>query len=128
MSKQFEPEIGQAIFSNGSAFEYGMQRHVESGLRHLGELVSKGKYGDDPTCNNGSRFSNDVFSLRSYCWCDGEGEGHEQGCPPNFVCGDFAASWYKHAGRGHSQSRPVSHDEWAKIMERCLSSLRKEAK
>jgi hypothetical protein len=121
----FEPELGQIIFGNaGSSFEFEMQYHVDAGIHALGALVAplcEGGY--DPTSNTGAEYANSTFVLRAYCWCDETRSGHEEGCPPNFVCGDFAATWYKHAGRGHSQSRLLSEKEWLSIMTRCLSSL-----
>src|ERR1039458_7811780 len=118
----FQPEIGQAVFSNTPWEAVAMQPHVEAGLEALGKIVSKGEWGDDPTVNTCVQFENDVFALRAYCWCHGEGD-HRDGCPPNFECGDFTAAWYKHVGRGNSQCRDISTAEWSVILQKCLASL-----
>ena len=124
----FPPELGQMVWSNTPWHQHEMQPMVESGLRLLGELVRPlmpEEYGrhSAPTENAAQVFENEVFVLRAYCWCDGELAGHEHGCPPNFVCGDFAACWYKYLGRGSSQSRTLTEAEWRQIMQRCLESL-----
>jgi hypothetical protein len=120
----FEPELGQAIFSNSPWGEVETPSYVSGGIDYLGFCVSDGYHEKDPTANSGCEpFDNGTFQMRPYCWCDGEGEGHEDGCPPNFVCGDFEARWYKHARRGASQNKHVSMKEWRQIMVRCLTSL-----
>lgn len=119
----FEPELGQFLFSNTEMFEHDVPPFIETSLDALGDLVSEGRYENNPTSNTGAEFSNDVFQLRAYCWCDGEAEGHEDGCPPNFVCGDLAITWYKHSHRGASMSRPVPFAEWLTIFAKCVNSL-----
>jgi hypothetical protein len=120
---EYVPELGQLLFSNGGVYRHEMQPHVEAGLDLLGLLVQP-RVGHNPCVNHGGpEFTNDTFTIRSYCWCDGEREGHEENCPPNFVCGDFAAAWYKHLGRGGTQSKPLSIHEWTAVMARCIDSL-----
>jgi hypothetical protein len=122
----FEPELGQEVFSNSPWHSTPMQHFVESGLGTLGDLVSEGEWGNDPTVNTGALFANEVFALRAYCWCDGEAKGHENGCPPNFEfkCEPpFTARWYKHVGRGNSQERPLTVKEWLLILTACVESL-----
>ena len=122
MNTPFDPELGQLVFGGGADFDYEMEEHVKSGLAELGALLAP-ILGQDPTDNVAEAFANDVFSLRSYCWCGNSRPGHEEACPPNFVCGDFGASWYKWLGRGGSQPRPLAAAEWAGILRRCCDSL-----
>jgi len=91
---------------------------VTSGLRLLSELICELK-GNDP---DEFGFNNEVFIIRSYCWCDGEASGHDIACPPNFECGDFEVDWYKHIGRG-MEYEEINAEEWRKIMIKCLQSL-----
>lgn len=119
----FVPELGQAAFG-GPWEEIRMQGFVKSGLSALGELCKGGTdTGEDPTSNTGAEFVNDVFELRSYCWCDGEGEHAEEGCPPNFKHGDFEARWYKYLGRSGSQNRKLTAAEWDEMFEACVASV-----
>jgi hypothetical protein len=131
---RYEPELGQAIFSNTPWGEIEMQEMVEWGIALLGEIVTpltepqpNGEYLD-PCANTGTEFENDVFSIRAYCWCDGE--RHPEGCPPNFEYREgpsksviFSACWYKYLGRGGSQSRELTPPQWAYIVRRCLESV-----
>lgn len=119
----FEPELGQMLFGNTEYFEHEVPPFIESCLDALGDLVSNGVYADNPTSNTGAAFSNDTFQMRSYCWCDGELDGHQDGCPPNFVFGDLAITWYKHSHRGASMSREVTFQEWLPIFMKCVNSL-----
>lgn len=119
----FEPELGQMLFSNMESFPHEVPPFIEACLDALGDLVSKGRYEDNPTSNTGAAFENDVFQMRAYCWCDGEAEGHQDGCPPNFVCGDLTITWYKHSHRGASMSREVAFKEWLAIFTKCVNSL-----
>ena len=123
MTEQFEPELGQLLFSNAPLEEFDMQRHVQLGIEQLGlylQVTKILKY--NPVSNTGAEFSNDVFSIRAYCWCDGD--KHPNGCPPNFECGDFKVSWYKYLGRGSSQSRALSTEEWDAIFRKCMDSIK----
>lgn len=135
----YQPELGQLAF--GANFHpTPMANYVQAGLRRLGAAVApESDSGADPTDNTGAEFENEVFTLRGFCWCDGEADGHQQGCPPNFefkgrvprpdqkpertALAPFEADWYKYLGRGSSQSRKVSSAEWARIEELCLASI-----
>lgn len=124
MSK-YEPELGQMLFSNSRWNQLDTPSYVTEGLGLLGAIISQGRFAYDPTGNVGPEadFENDVFAMRAFCWCDGDFAGHEDGCPPNFVCGDFVAGWYKHSQRGASQNREMPIQEWARMMTACLASL-----
>ncbi len=119
--RAFQPELSQMCYSNTPWQRLEMEHHVEVGLQLLGALISGSQGDEDPTGNTGACFSNDVFALRAYCWCDGT--EHPLGCPPNFKYKDFEACWYKHVGRGNSQNRAMPLDEWKKVMVDCISSL-----
>lgn len=121
----FEPELGQAVFSNSPWGEVDTPDYVTEGIGLLTSITAEGDWERDVTGNHGpaGNLDNGTFALRAYCWCDGDEKGHENGCPPNFQCGDFEARWYKHAGRGASQNREVTAREWGSIIVRCLRSL-----
>lgn len=125
------PELGQAIFSHGAFHEVAVSRHVHNGLLLIGEAIGT-KRGDwdrswgSLTSNSGADpYEDDVFVMRTFCWCDGDAAGHEELCPPNFEfkSTDLKVSWYKHAGRGDSMNRRVEPQEWAEIEAACLASL-----
>lgn len=133
----YQPELGQLAF--GANFhETPLAGHVRAGLARLGALAApETDSGADPTDNTGASFENAVFSISAFCWCDGEGAGHEEGCPPNFefAGGPFelngkpvsieplVVDWYKYLGRGSTQSRKVTGSEWAKIEAICAVSI-----
>jgi hypothetical protein len=121
----FEPELGQALFSNSPSGEIELEEHVEAGINLLAKLVAGGDWYSDSTVNVGPEadFDNGTFQMRAYCWCDGERPGHEDGCPPNFRHGDFEARWYKHLHRGASQNRPMPAERWRRILIACLGSI-----
>lgn len=120
---KYEPELGQMGFSNSPWEEVEMQDFVENGLRYLADVISQGEWQANPAANVATEFSNDVFEMRSYCWCGGDLKDHEVGCPPNFKCGEFEARYYKYLGRGGSQNEQLSLTEWNEIMMKCLKSL-----
>lgn len=130
----FQPELGQMMFSNTpwtqirtpgyvtdgiGAINDLYVRHVEGGIEdEYGSLYSTGLLR---VVNSAPEVVNDIFALRSYCWCDGEREGHEDGCPPNFehFASGFKAFWYKHSSRGESCNRQLDRTEWMKIQREC---------
>lgn len=129
---EFFPELGQMLFSNGGWQEHDLPEYMVSGLMTLACAIEAQRYGDAAdgtrilTSNYGEEdFCSDVFSMRSYCWCDGELTGHEQACPPNFEMpgADVVVRWYKHVGRGASVNRPVSALEWARLLVCCLEAV-----
>lgn len=124
MSK-YVPEMGQMLFSRTPWNQFDSPSYVTEGIGLIGAIISDGAREYDPTCNVGTEadFENTVFVMRAYCWCDGDFDGHGEGCPPNFVYGDFVAGWYKHSNRGASQNRMMTTQEWRRVMIHCLSSL-----
>lgn len=76
--------------------------------------------------NNGAdSFENEVFALRTYCWCDGSFPGHEDECPPNFehFGSGVKITWYKHVSRGLEFPDDLSHKKWLEILLDCHNSL-----
>lgn len=100
---------------------------VQNGIEILGELIGlKRRDGSYlPGRAGGSPFENEVFIMRAYCWCDGDEDGHEDGCPPNFVHKrtGFECAWYKHCGRGNTQNAELGGMAWRAILIDCLVSL-----
>jgi hypothetical protein len=96
---------------------------VECGLRYLGTEVER-LVGASPCDSSGAEFENDIFSMKAFCWCDGDIKGHEEGCPPNFLHKKtgFCVEWYKYLGRSTEHSE-ISQKEFRKIIAECLESL-----
>lgn len=118
-------ELGQVAFAGNDLLGYDCF-DAEPGLRVLGELLSAQQgvgdgwpvvYGPDDV------FENDVFTIRAYCWCDGD--RHPDGCPPNFVHhgSGWTINWYKHVGRGLSSDRPFDRDAWVGVLWDCIRSI-----
>ncbi len=122
MPESYEPELGQALF--GGPWEENMTPpYVTSGLDVIAERIAEWRGCDQLlVANDGEpEFINDVFAMRSYCWCDGE--SHPAGCPPNFESNGYAARWYKHSHRGQSINSVPGVSEWAQILTACLQSI-----
>ena len=96
----------------------------------------------------GCHFENGVFAIRPYYWgdcdcgaddyneqlsgnCDvTELKDHSEDCSlsqPNFHYKptDFCVDWYKWIGRETEYSDEISDEEWRKMFEHCLDSVRK---
>lgn len=127
-------ELGQWAFSNGQVQEHEADWATD-GLVMLSEIIAeargeiRSKYGYDGllASNSGTdEFDNDTFTMRPYCWCDGDRPSHEMGCPPNFEHkpSGLRISWYKHAGRGvtANQSAPTAICWW-RILNECVESV-----
>lgn len=122
----------QAAFSNGAIYDHDAP-WATTGLRVIAEAVaaSHGNFPDDDgsvetlTGNTGMQpYENATFTMRAYCWCDGEQPGHADGCPPNFEHkpSGLQVSWYKHAGRGVTANQPRP-EHWTAIIAECLDSV-----
>ena len=85
------------------------------------------------TSNVGGEYDGEKFSLRAYCWCEGDGmrtlDGgyihHADGCPPNFEHhrSGLRVEWYKHAGRGAYMNKRLTPDELLGVALDCLSEI-----
>lgn len=107
------------------------------GLHFLAQIIAESR-GDAPdteydsydnllTANYGATaYENEVFTMRSYCLCDGFIEGHEGGCPPNFVYQErnLEISWDKHAGRQITANQSfIGFREWFEVIQDCVNSV-----
>lgn len=100
-----------------------------SGLVMLAEIIAerRGERGYLAGNDGAEPFENDVFAMRTYCWCDEEMPGHEDGCPPNFEYKPTGVqiSWYKHAGRGIECNRPEpTMMRWFEVLADCVRSVK----
>lgn len=79
---------------------------------------------------------NDGVGSAVHCTCDYEGKWakflenneHKKDCPvvvPNFKYKDFEIRWYKYLGRSTSMNKLIDANEFSKILDRCLESVRK---
>lgn len=110
------------------------------GLNMIAEVIAElrgkehGTYGWDGllTSNSGAEdYVNDVFEMRSYCWCDATWEEdpdhpHAHGCPPNFVYKPtgLVITWYKHANRGATSNKHYPGARtWFEIIKHCIGSV-----
>lgn len=105
----FTPELGQACFTNSPWHEVKLPDAYSDVLAMIGHDLDVMLRAGNPASNSGASYECDVFKMRSYCWCDGG--THPNGCPPNFEWRDWRVAWYKHAGRGASCNRLLTHDE-----------------
>lgn len=127
-------EIGQILLTNTETLAFEAD-WATSGLHTIAEVISehrgnkKGKYGYGPllTSNEGDEeFDNETFTMRTYCWCDGAHQGHEDGCPPNFVYkpSGINITWYKHCGRGITANVDwMPALAWHRIINECIESI-----
>lgn len=79
--------------------------------------------------NTALHFSNDVFAIRDFCWCDGRLH-HEDAdgipsCPPNFehFTSGITGEWYKYLGRDTRWSRSPEAPEAIAVLMDCIRSL-----
>lgn len=110
------------------------------GLNMIAEVIAElrgkehGTYGWDGllTSNSGAEhYVNDVFEMRSYCWCDATWEEnpdhpHAHGCPPNFVYKPtgLVITWYKHANRGATSNKKYAGARtWFEVIKHCIGSI-----
>lgn len=89
-----------------------------------GELI---RYGAGS--NSGIHFSNTVFAIRDFCWCDGglhaEDADGIPSCPPNFehFASGITGEWYKHLGRDTRWNRSPEAKEVLAVLMDCIRSL-----
>lgn len=134
-------ELGQILLSNNN-WHRNEAEWATDGLLMLGQVIAESR-GLDPNGfrttlaeNSGEEeFVNDVFEMRSYCWCDAgwdidENENsnhpHAGGCPPNFLhkSTGLIFTWYKHAGRGiTSNAKYPGAKKWFEILKECVESV-----
>lgn len=131
-------ELGQLLLSNTPPQEYEADWATD-GLRMIAEVISESRgfspdgWSDLTSNSGGDEFINDVFEMRSYCWCEsGWGDEdpnhpHAKGCPPNFVYkkNGLVITWYKHAGRGiRANMEYAGAKNWFKAITACIESIK----
>lgn len=129
-------ELGQMLLSNNDWHRYDAYWATD-GLHMIAQVIAelRGKNPNDGwttlTSNSGEEeFVNDVFEMRSYCWCDSGWEDYEgphpDGCPPNFIYKPtgMIVTWYKHAGRGATSNKKYPGARtWFEIVKHCIGSV-----
>lgn len=121
----------ERLFTNDDLYAYEVPRYVSYDLDELAERVGRARgdweFGTGAlTGNTGAEeYANDVFALRSYCWCEGTLEGHNEDCLPNFehFASGLKIRWYKHAHRGVTANGELMRSVWRQVIEECLDSI-----
>lgn len=123
-------ELGQMVLSNNDWHQYDADWATD-GVYMISQIIAELR-GKDPNggwstlaSNSGDEeFINDIFEMRSYCWCDGE--RHPDLCPPNFLYKPtgMIMTWYKHAGRGITSNKKYPGARtWFEIIKHCIGSI-----
>lgn len=79
--------------------------------------------------NCAEQYSNDVFVIRDFCWCDGATHPEDADgiptCPPNFehFASGLKAEWYKYLGRDVRVNAEVEVGESLAILMDCAMSV-----
>jgi hypothetical protein len=132
-------ELGQMLLSNTPTQSYDAD-WATAGLEMIAEVIAESRgnmhdrYGWSNllTSNAGQEeYVNEVFEMRSYCWCDSgwdedDTSPHAKGCPPNFVYkkNGLVITWYKHAGRGITANMEYpGAKNWFKAVTSCIESI-----
>ena len=131
-------ELGQILMSNTPSQTYDADWATD-GLNMIAEVIAElrgeehGVYGWNSllTSNSGNdEFINDIFEMRSFCWCDSgwqDYEGpHPDGCPPNFIYKPtgLVITWYKHASRGITANKKYPGARtWFEVINDCIRSI-----
>lgn len=108
------------------ANEYKCPEFIEAGLIHLAGEIERVEWNitqkvyKAPVANNGGFYKTSVFTIRAYDW------GENPRRLPNFQCGGFRVWWYKYLGRGMSMNKPIDANEFFKLIDKCLASVRKK--
>lgn len=127
-------ELGQILFTNTETLSHEAYWATD-GLNTLAKVIAeqRGLIKDNHeyvpllTSNDGEQeYEDEVFAMRSYCWCDGSFKGHEDVCPPNFVYkpSGVEITWYKHADRGITANvEYLGPTTWHKVINHCVESV-----
>lgn len=82
------------------------------------------KQWQSPLQNTGNSYKNDTFELNAYDWSE---EMNENNFKANMSNGKpVTLTWYKHIGRCCTVSCDVYPEEWVRIYDRCMDSVRKD--
>jgi len=122
MEKQYEPELGQAVFGQPSQ-EFAVSELLEAALGHIREELNRVLWNRlqqdcrSPFDNSSARFETEGLSIHAYDWGDDDQ-------PWNLKCGDIEISWYKYIGRGMSVNRAMTPDDIDRFLEKAISIVR----
>ena len=134
-------ELGQVLLSSNDWHKYDCY-WASDGLNLIAEVIAEirgeqySTYGWDGLLTNnsgGEEYVNDVFEMRSYCWCgmgweEDPNSPHSQGCPPNFLYKPtgLIITWYKHAARSATTNKKYPGARvWAEVISHCIKSIDK---
>ena len=114
-------ELGQMLFGNPTQ-EYPVPREkwMSGPFEILMDAIAE-KTGDKNFIYSPD-FSNDFFTMRSYCW---DYEDEEEAIKPNFEVPseNFSLTWYKYPFRGSYSSEKLNPKRWNEIIQKCIKSL-----
>ena len=119
----FSPELGQMLLSNNNFYSEEAYWATE-GLILLDRVIEESKIRE---WNNQTDYEGTIFAYRKYCWCDGDRDGHGNGCPPNFehYPSGVKITWYKHEGRGVTCNGPeLPAVFWWDILNSCVQEIK----
>ena len=119
----FSPELGQIFLSNNAFFAEEAYWATE-GLVMLDRVIEESKIRN---WTNDIKYEGTVFAYRPYCWCDGDLEGHEEQCPPNFEFypTGIQISWYKHEARGITANvKELPAMTWWNVLNECVNEIK----
>jgi len=121
--KQFEPEIGQAVF--GQPYKtYAVSDLCRSALNMIRDTMDRVMWNinqkeyENPFSNSGNNYEGTVFKVCAYDW----NEDNKQSF--NFKYKDIEISWYKYLGRGMSCNKDLTYAEINTMLIDCLTELR----
>lgn len=102
--------------------------NLDHGLILIADAIREKRGDTYALTDNGGEiyFKCPVFVMRSYCWCDGDNQGHEAGCPPNFehYRTGLRVEWYKYVGRGMACNMATTAGQWADIVAECIAAVK----
>jgi hypothetical protein len=114
-------ELGQMLFGNPTQ-EYPVPREewMSGPFEILMDAIAE-KTGDKNFIYSPD-FSNDFFTMRSYCW---DYEDEEEASKPNFEVPseNFSLTWYKYPFRSSYSSEKLNHKRWNDLIQKCIKSL-----
>lgn len=120
-NKNYEPEIGQAVFGNPTG-DYYFPEFAEAFLMYIFEEIRRVFWNKNQReWENYEDPKIEGIKVRPYCW----GEDEEEAEKPNFEFNGVAIRWYKYPGRGMSCNKAMNPEQWKKWFDECLGVIRK---
>lgn len=117
-------ELGNMIFGHSRGqFPVEERSLYRSLIEPLFEALGCDSYGIE--------FSNDVFEMHPYCWCE------KTGCPQcdtgtqknlKHKASGFELAWYKYAMRDAYTDRVITPPQFIEIIRECVESVKPEDK